>query len=77
MGGWHRCLRGVDHGNLAHSCEKRGRVDSRCVDNITLYKRLVYSGREGYILGGSHICLKGVRGIFWEGRVHSGRVAYR
>ena len=39
-------------------------------------------GREGYILGGSHIdaysiaysCLKG--GTFWEGEVDSRRVAY-
>ena len=35
---------GVDHGSVAHSCEKRGRVDSR---SVALYKRRVYSGREG------------------------------
>ena len=33
------------------------------------------SGREGYIMGGSHIVVK-KRGIFWEGGVDSGRVAY-
>ena len=50
---------GVDHGSVARSCEKRSRVDSR---SVALYKRWVYSGREGYILGGLHIdlrCLKG------------------
>ena len=35
----------------------------------------VYSGRDEYILGGSHIVVeKG--GIFWEGGVDCGRVAY-
>ena len=40
-------------------------------------------GRDGYILGGSHIdaysiaysCLKG--GLFWEGRVDSRRVDFK
>ena len=41
---------------------------------IYLLKRGVYSGREGQILGGSHIVAeKG--GIFWERTVDSGRVA--
>ena len=37
---------GVDHGSVAHrsSCEKRVMVDSR---SVALYKRRVYSGREG------------------------------
>ena len=35
----------------------------------------VYSGREGCILGGSQLGVeKG--GVFWEGGVDSGRVAY-
>ena len=34
----------VDHRSVAHSCEKRGRVDSR---SVALYKRRVYSGMEG------------------------------
>ena len=39
--------------------------------NHQLLKRGVYSGREGYILGVSHIVVeKG--GIFWEGGVDSG-----
>ena len=45
----HRCLKGgviLGGGGVsaAHSCEKRGKVDSR---NVALYKRRVYSGREG------------------------------
>ena len=37
----------------------------------TFVEKVVYSGREGYILGGSHIVVeKG--GIFWEGGVDSG-----
>ena len=35
---------GVDHGSVAHSCEERGRVDSK---SVALYKRRVYSWREG------------------------------
>ena len=35
---------GVDSGSVAHSCEGRGRVDS---GSVALYKRRVYSGREG------------------------------
>ena len=46
---------GVDHRRVAHSCEKRGRVDSR---SVALYKRRVYSGREGWIQGGSQIDLR-------------------
>ena len=34
----------MDHGSVAHSCEKRGKVDSR---SVALYKRWVDSGREG------------------------------
>ena len=67
---------GVDHGSVARSCEKRSRVDSR---SVALYKRWVYSGREGYILGGLHIDLRCLKGgcIFWEGGVQSGTVTYR
>ena len=39
---------GVDHRSVAHSCEKRGRVDPR---SVALYKRPVYSGREEWIPG--------------------------
>ena len=35
---------GVDHGSVAHRCEKRGGVDAR---SVALYKRGVYSEREG------------------------------
>ena len=35
----------------------------------------VYSRREWEILGGSHIVVKNM-GIFWQGGVDSGRVAY-
>ena len=57
-----------------------GGVDSRWwadfgrVAHIHLLKRGVYSGREVYILGGSHIVVK-KGGIFWEGGVDSERVA--
>ena len=45
---------GVNHGRVAHSCERRGRVDSRSVALYTYVK-------GGYILEG--------RGRFWEGRI--------
>ena len=38
-----------------------------------MLKKGVYSGREGYILGGSPYLLK--RGIFRDGEVDCGRVA--
>ena len=38
---------------------------------------MVYSEREGYILGGSHnITVVEKGGIFWEGGVDSGKVAH-
>ena len=41
---------------MSHIVVKKGyRVDSRSVALSCLYKRWVYSGREGYILGGSYI----------------------
>ena len=48
--------------------EKRGRVDSR---SAALYKKRLYSGREGEILGGSHIDLRCLKG-----GVYSGMEAY-
>ena len=62
---------GVDHGSVAHSWEKRGRVDSR---SVTLYKRRVYSGRGGGVFSGrvayrSKIFKRRGGGIFWEGGV--------
>ena len=66
---------GVDHGSVARSCEKRGRVDSR---RVALYKRRVYSGREGVDSGRvayrSKMLKGGVyipegRGTIWEGHI--------
>ena len=45
---------GVNHGSVAHPCERRGRVHSRSVALYTYVK-------GGYILEG--------RGRFWEGRI--------
>ena len=54
-----------------------GRRGSFWERRIELLKRGVYSGREGYILGGSHnIIVVEKGGIFWERGVDSGRVAY-
>ena len=76
MGGSHRCLKGgifweggpVSHGSVAHSCEKKGRVDSRSV--------AILGGRGR--LGGSHIdliYLKGGGCIFCEGgTISEGRI---
>ena len=36
----------------------------------------LYSGREGWILGGTHIVTKKGGGIFLEGGVDSGRVPH-
>ena len=54
----------VAPGKVLNSCEKKG-------------GGVVYSEREGYILGGSHnITVVEKGGIFWEGGVDSGKVAH-
>ena len=54
---------------------REGGVYSGRVAHIHMLKRGVYSERERYILGGSHIAVeKG--GIFREGEVYSWRVAH-
>ena len=69
-----QCAVFVDKAGYWYILGRRGRFWER---RIELLKREVYSGREGWILGGSHnIIVVEKGGIFREGGVDFGRVAY-
>ena len=68
------CIIYILTGNDNYHYQIRHYVVNHMLDLIENIRNYLVNER-GYCLGGSHRCLKG--GMFWEGGVDSGRVAYR